>query len=149
MAGTTRALARPLPTAMTPVPAASPLASVHCLPVCAATPPFRSTAASWRHATWGLAATISASGSGKTTTLMMIAGFTPPSAGDVLLDGRSIAGLAPERRNIGVVFQNYALFPHMSVADNVGFPLKMRSEARSVVEEKVRGALRLVRLEGL
>ena len=89
------------------------------------------------------------SGSGKTTTLMMVAGFTSPSEGDILLSGRSIAGLAPERRNIGVVFQNYALFPHMNVADNVGFPLKMRGQARAVIEEKVRGALRLVRLEGL
>jgi putative spermidine/putrescine transport system ATP-binding protein len=89
------------------------------------------------------------SGSGKTTTLMMVAGFTPPSEGDILLNGRSIAGLAPERRNIGVVFQNYALFPHMSVADNVGFPLKMRGHSRSAIEDKVRGALRLVRLEGL
>jgi spermidine/putrescine ABC transporter ATP-binding subunit len=88
------------------------------------------------------------SGSGKTTTLMMVAGFTSPSEGDILLSGRSIAGLAPERRNIGVVFQNYALFPHMSVADNVGFPLKMRGQARAAIEEKVRGALRLVRLEG-
>ncbi len=89
------------------------------------------------------------SGSGKTTTLMMVAGFTSPSEGDILLSGRSIAALAPERRNIGVVFQNYALFPHMTVADNVGFPLKMRRHPRSMIEEKVRGALRLVRLEGL
>jgi spermidine/putrescine ABC transporter ATP-binding subunit len=88
------------------------------------------------------------SGSGKTTTLMMVAGFTSPSEGDILLSGRSIAGLAPERRNIGVVFQNYALFPHMTVADNVGFPLKMRGQPRAAIEEKVRGALRLVRLEG-
>jgi ABC-type Fe3+/spermidine/putrescine transport system ATPase subunit len=80
---------------------------------------------------------------------MMVAGFTSPSAGDILLNGRSIAGLAPERRNIGVVFQNYALFPHMTVADNVGFPLKMRGHSRSAIEEKVRGALRLVRLDGL
>ena len=88
------------------------------------------------------------SGSGKTTTLMMVAGFTSPSEGDILLNGRSIAGLAPERRNIGVVFQNYALFPHMSVADNVGFPLRMRGMSRPAIEEKVRGALRLVRLDG-
>jgi spermidine/putrescine ABC transporter ATP-binding subunit len=88
------------------------------------------------------------SGSGKTTTLMMVAGFTSPSEGDILLSGRSIASLAPERRNIGVVFQNYALFPHMTVADNVGFPLKMRGLHRTAIEDKVRGALRLVRLEG-
>src|SRR5260221_11506855 len=89
------------------------------------------------------------SGSGKTTTLMMVAGFTPPTGGDVLLDGRSIAGLAPERRNIGVVFQNYALFPHMSVADNIGFPLKMRRMAKTEIAEKVTAALALVRLAGL
>jgi spermidine/putrescine ABC transporter ATP-binding subunit len=89
------------------------------------------------------------SGSGKTTTLMMVAGFTPPSDGDILLNGRSIASLAPERRNIGVVFQNYALFPHMNVADNVAFPLKMRGQSRATIENKVRDALRLVRLEGL
>jgi len=88
------------------------------------------------------------SGSGKTSTLMMVAGFTSPSDGDIRLNGRSIAGLAPERRNIGVVFQNYALFPHMNVAENVGFPLKMRGQPRAVIEEKVRGALRLVRLDG-
>ncbi len=89
------------------------------------------------------------SGSGKTTTLMMVAGFTPPTGGDVLLDGRSIAGLAPERRNIGVVFQNYALFPHMSVADNIGFPLKMRGMARAAIAAKVETALGLVQLSGL
>ncbi len=89
------------------------------------------------------------SGSGKTTTLMMIAGFTPPSSGDVLLDGRSIAGLAPERRNIGVVFQNYALFPHMSVAENIGFPLKMRNRPKAEIAAKVEAALALVQLAGL
>jgi putative spermidine/putrescine transport system ATP-binding protein len=89
------------------------------------------------------------SGSGKTTTLMMIAGFTAPSSGDILLNERSIASLAPEKRNIGVVFQNYALFPHMSVADNVAFPLKMRGHSRATIETRVRAAMRLVRLEGL
>ncbi|HVO88209.1 MAG TPA: ABC transporter ATP-binding protein [Casimicrobiaceae bacterium] len=89
------------------------------------------------------------SGSGKTTTLMMVAGFTPPTGGDILLGGRSIAMLAPEKRNIGVVFQNYALFPHMNVADNVGFPLRMRGVARATIDDKVKAAMRLVRLEGL
>ena len=89
------------------------------------------------------------SGSGKTTTLMMIAGFTPPSSGEILLRDRSIAGLAPERRNIGVVFQNYALFPHMTVAENVAFPLRMRRRPRAAVAQKVATALDLVRLAGL
>jgi len=89
------------------------------------------------------------SGSGKTTTLMMVAGFTTPSAGDIRLNGRSIAGLAPERRNIGVVFQNYALFPHMTVADNIAFPLKMRRLTRAASQQKVHMALRLVQLDGM
>jgi putative spermidine/putrescine transport system ATP-binding protein len=89
------------------------------------------------------------SGSGKTTTLMMVAGFTTPSSGDILLNGASIAGLAPERRNIGVVFQNYALFPHMNVNENVAFPLKMRKQSRATIADKVRFAMELVRLDGL
>jgi len=89
------------------------------------------------------------SGSGKTTTLMMVAGFTPPSAGDVLLNGRSVTALAPERRNMGVVFQNYALFPHMTVQENVGFPLRMRRQPKQAIAEKVAAALALVRLENL
>jgi len=62
------------------------------------------------------------SGSGKTTTLMMLAGFEAPTAGEILLEGRSIGKLPPHRREIGMVFQHYALFPHMTVAENVGFP---------------------------
>ncbi|MBL8669494.1 MAG: ABC transporter ATP-binding protein [Alphaproteobacteria bacterium] len=89
------------------------------------------------------------SGSGKTTTLMMVAGFTPPTGGDVALDGRSLTALPPERRGIGVVFQNYALFPHMSVAQNVGFPLRMRGVARAEIAARVRRALAMVQLGGL
>jgi spermidine/putrescine ABC transporter ATP-binding subunit len=89
------------------------------------------------------------SGSGKTTTLMMIAGFTPPSAGDILLDGRSVTALAPERRNMGVVFQNYALFPHMTVQENVAFPLRMRNQPKPTIARKVAAALHLVQLETL
>ncbi|HTZ34474.1 MAG TPA: ABC transporter ATP-binding protein [Stellaceae bacterium] len=89
------------------------------------------------------------SGSGKTTTLMMVAGFTTPSDGRILLNDRSIAGLAPEKRNIGVVFQNYALFPHMTVAENVAFPLRMRGEARAAIAARVGAALDLVQLTGL
>jgi spermidine/putrescine ABC transporter ATP-binding subunit len=89
------------------------------------------------------------SGSGKTTTLMMVAGFTPPTSGDIRVDGRSITGTPPDRRNIGVVFQSYALFPHMNVAANVGFPLRMRRLSRAVIAEKVVAALDMVRLGGL
>ena len=89
------------------------------------------------------------SGSGKTTTLMMVAGFTPPTAGEIAIDGRSITGMAPEHRNIGVVFQNYALFPHMRVFDNVAFPLKMRRQPRAKIRDQVERALGLVHLAGL
>ncbi|WP_198373733.1 ABC transporter ATP-binding protein [Roseomonas rosulenta] len=88
------------------------------------------------------------SGSGKTTTLMMLAGFERPSAGRILLEGRDIARLAPHRRGIGVVFQSYALFPHMSVAENVAFPLQVRGVARNDQAKRVAKALAMVRLEG-
>ncbi len=88
------------------------------------------------------------SGSGKTTTLMMIAGFETPSAGDITIDGTSVVGLSPHRRNIGMVFQNYALFPHLTVADNIGFPLKQRGIARRERARMVAQALDLVRLPG-
>jgi len=91
---------------------------------------------------------LGASGSGKTTTLMMVAGFTRPDGGGVLLDGAPITHLPPERRGIGVVFQNYALFPHMSVARNVGFPLKMRGVAKAQATEKIKDALGRVGLTG-
>jgi putative spermidine/putrescine transport system ATP-binding protein len=88
------------------------------------------------------------SGSGKTTTLMMLAGFERPTAGRILLEGRDIAGLPPHRRGIGVVFQSYALFPHMTVAENIAFPLEVRGVRRSERAARVRRALSLVRLEG-
>ncbi|WP_198377258.1 ABC transporter ATP-binding protein [Neoroseomonas rubea] len=87
------------------------------------------------------------SGSGKTTTLMMLAGFELPSAGRILLEGRDIARLPPHRRGVGVVFQSYALFPHMSVAENVAFPLSVRGVAKAARAERVRRALAMVRLE--
>lgn len=90
---------------------------------------------------------LGASGSGKTTTLMMIAGFVTPSAGDILIDGASIAGLPPDKRNLGVVFQNYALFPHMTVAQNVGFPLRMRHMPKAEARAAVAEALAIVKLE--
>jgi ABC-type Fe3+/spermidine/putrescine transport system ATPase subunit len=79
---------------------------------------------------------------------MMIAGFVTPSRGDILIDGRSILGKPPDKRNLGVVFQSYALFPHMTVAENVAFPLRMRNLAREVIRERTRDALAMVRLEG-
>jgi len=88
------------------------------------------------------------SGSGKTTALNVLAGFVPPSQGEILIDGRSIASLPTEKRNIGMVFQNYSLFPHMTVADNVAFPLRMRRVNRHEARRKVERALALVRLGG-
>ncbi|MFC4169742.1 ABC transporter ATP-binding protein [Teichococcus aestuarii] len=87
------------------------------------------------------------SGSGKTTTLMLLAGFEMPSEGRILLGGRDIARLPPHRRGIGVVFQSYALFPHMSVAENVAFPLEVRGVPKAARAERVRKALAMVRLE--
>ncbi|MFO7273171.1 MAG: ABC transporter ATP-binding protein [Sphaerobacter thermophilus] len=88
------------------------------------------------------------SGSGKTTTLMMIAGFVTPTSGQILVNGDDIAFRAPHKRNIGMVFQNYALFPHMTVAENIAFPLKMRKWSRNRIQEAVDEVLRLVRLSG-
>lgn len=86
------------------------------------------------------------SGSGKTTTLSMIAGFTPATSGEILLGGESISSRPPHRRNIGVVFQNYALFPHMTAAENIAFPLKRRKMTRTQIKDKVKQALDLVHL---
>ena len=91
---------------------------------------------------------LGASGSGKTTTLMMIAGFVTPSAGDILVDGASILGEPPDKRNLGVVFQSYALFPHMTVAENIAFPLRMRRLGRAEARERTEAALGMVRLKG-
>jgi spermidine/putrescine ABC transporter ATP-binding subunit len=88
------------------------------------------------------------SGSGKTTTLMMIAGFEMPTGGDIAIDGRSVIGLPPYKRNIGMVFQNYALFPHLTVADNIGFPLRQRGVPRAERTKLVGEALELVHLPG-
>jgi putative spermidine/putrescine transport system ATP-binding protein len=89
------------------------------------------------------------SGCGKTTTLQMIAGFITPTTGRILLDGRDITAERPEKRGMGVVFQSYALFPHMSVQDNVGFGLEMRRVKRAERVQRVAEALELVRLGGL
>jgi putative spermidine/putrescine transport system ATP-binding protein len=89
------------------------------------------------------------SGSGKTTSLMMLAGFEDFSKGDILIDGRSMRGIPPYRRNIGMVFQNYALFPHLTIAENLAFPLLARRMSRNDIRESVRRSLHLVQLSGL
>jgi putative spermidine/putrescine transport system ATP-binding protein len=86
------------------------------------------------------------SGSGKTTILMAIAGFVEPTSGDILVDDRTITRLPPERRNFGMVFQGYALFPHLTVGDNVAFPLQVRKRPKAEIGEGVRRALDLVQL---
>jgi putative spermidine/putrescine transport system ATP-binding protein len=86
------------------------------------------------------------SGSGKTTVLMMIAGFVQPSEGQVLLNGQDITALPPEQRHFGMVFQGYALFPHMTVAENIAFPLRVRRMGRAEQQDKVRAVLDLVQL---
>ena len=88
------------------------------------------------------------SGSGKTTILMMLAGFQAPTAGEIRLEGRPIQNLPARKRGIGMVFQNYALFPHMTVGGNLAFPLEVRGLAPDECRERVDRALRLVRLEG-
>jgi spermidine/putrescine transport system ATP-binding protein len=89
------------------------------------------------------------SGCGKTTTLRMIAGFEHPSAGEVLIEGRRMGHTPPFRRNVNTVFQNYALFPHMTVFDNVAFGLRMKRIPRDEIARRVREALHLVRLSGM
>jgi putative spermidine/putrescine transport system ATP-binding protein len=90
---------------------------------------------------------LGSSGSGKTTTLFIVAGFEDPSAGDVLIDGRSVLRVPPNERNIGMVFQRYTLFPHMTVAENVAFPLSVRRRPRAEIDRAVEEILALVRLE--
>jgi putative spermidine/putrescine transport system ATP-binding protein len=86
------------------------------------------------------------SGSGKTTTLMMVAGFVRPDSGAILVDGKDIAAVPPQKRGFGMVFQNYAIFPHLNVFENVAFPLRARHWPKDAVAERVTWALDLVRL---
>ncbi len=88
------------------------------------------------------------SGCGKTTTLRIVAGFERPDRGDVLIRGRRVTNVPPYRRDYGMVFQNFALFPHMSIADNVAFGLRMRGVDRAGMKRKVQEALGLVKLPG-
>ena len=89
------------------------------------------------------------SGSGKTTTLMMLAGFESPTAGEILLDGKPITRTPPHKRNFGMVFQNYALFPHLTVGQNVAYPLTVRKVPKTDAARRVGRALEMVRLQGM
>ena len=86
------------------------------------------------------------SGSGKTTTLLMLAGFEPATHGEIFLNGQPINKLPPHRRGIGMVFQNYALFPHMTVNENLAFPLQVRRIGKAEIEERVKNVLEMVEL---
>ena len=86
------------------------------------------------------------SGSGKTTCLMMLAGFETPTNGEILLDGNIISNIPPHKRGIGMVFQNYALFPHMTVYENLAFPLRVRKVTKDDIDKKVDKALSMVSL---
>jgi putative spermidine/putrescine transport system ATP-binding protein len=86
------------------------------------------------------------SGSGKTTTLMMVAGFVPPDDGAILLDGKDIAATPPQKRGFGMVFQNYAIFPHLNVFENIAFPLRARRWPKPAIADRVNWALDLVQL---
>lgn len=91
---------------------------------------------------------LGSSGCGKTTTLRIIAGLEQPDAGSVWLDGREVTGLEPNQRDVNTVFQNYALFPHMNVAENIGYGLKLKKVPKSEIRKKVSQMLALVQLEG-
>jgi ABC-type Fe3+/spermidine/putrescine transport system ATPase subunit len=95
-----------------------------------------------------ITALLGPSGCGKTTTLKMIAGLLQPTDGDITFDGNSVLGTAPERRGAAMVFQNYLLFPYMSVGDNVGFGLRMRHVDKNIIQKKVAEILDLVKLPG-
>lgn len=90
---------------------------------------------------------LGASGCGKTTTLRIIAGLEAPDGGCVMLEGQDITGLEPNKRNVNTVFQNYALFPHMNVAQNVGYGLKIKKIPKTEITKRVNAALKLVQLE--
>ena len=88
------------------------------------------------------------SGCGKTTTLRIIGGFETPDKGQVLFDGKDITALPPNERDLNTVFQKYALFPHMSIAENIAFGLKIRKKSKAYINDKIKYALKLVNLDG-
>ncbi|MEX6504607.1 ABC transporter ATP-binding protein [Pseudomonas zhanjiangensis] len=90
---------------------------------------------------------LGSSGSGKSTTLSMLAGFEPPSSGEILVDGKSLVNVPPHKRDIGMVFQRYSLFPHLNVHDNIGFPLDIRKLSAAERQRRVEAMLKLVQLE--
>ncbi len=94
-------------------------------------------------------AILGGSGCGKTTTLRMIAGFTDPDEGSILVDGKDMKNIPPYKRNIGIFFQNYALFPHMTVFENVAFGLKLQKLPKAEIARRVTEMLSLVKLEAL
>ena len=91
---------------------------------------------------------LGASGCGKTTTLRIIAGLEAPDSGNVYLDGKDVTDLEPNQRGVNTIFQNYALFPHMTVADNVGYGLKLKKVPKQEIKKRVSDMLELVQLSG-
>jgi spermidine/putrescine transport system ATP-binding protein len=87
------------------------------------------------------------SGCGKTTTLRMIAGFDHPTSGKILMEGKNVEGLPPNKRDVNTVFQNYALFPHMNVTENIGYGLRMKGVPKEEINRRVKDALRMVQME--
>ena len=92
---------------------------------------------------------LGSSGSGKTTLLKIIAGFEAANRGQILINGQDIAGKKPYERNIGMLFQNYALFPHMTVAENIAYPLKLRKLPKDEIAERVNSIIKLIKLDGM
>lgn len=88
------------------------------------------------------------SGCGKTTTLRLIGGFETPDTGNIIFDGRDITSLSPNERQLNTVFQKYALFPHMTIAENIAFGLKIKKKSKAYIEDKIQYALKLVNLDG-
>ena len=88
------------------------------------------------------------SGCGKSTTLRIIGGFTPPDKGNVIFDGQDITKLPPNKRQLNTVFQKYALFTHMNIAENIAFGLKIKGKSKAYIDDKIKYALKLVNLDG-